>query len=97
MRCVEQRVPIRQCAAICGISLPTAIRWRRRYLDCLVKKFKAAVHFFRDQGLCAGDVDWEKIDRAIEKEVYKYSRGESVLPRKRRRRMVPEGSVQQLP
>lgn len=66
--CVESRTSLRKAAALCGISLPTASRWRRHYLDYL-----ARVHFraHSDRGLCD-----EKIDEYLV-ELGKIYRGKS--------------------
>lgn len=72
---VETRVPLRELAEQCGISLQTACRWRRKYLAEVFEFVMKMLDDLENRGLLKEEADLEEVRRLVETEMNRVYRG----------------------
>lgn len=73
-RCMVERRPLRECARICSISLPTAVAWRHRYLTGIAKVFTTGLREILGQGIIDPNMNLTALDRLVQSHVEKVFR-----------------------
>ena len=77
LRNFEARTPLREIAEQCGISLPTASKWRQRYIENHIEVFKEFVAKLAEAGILPGDTDVDELLQPLKPVVVKHFRGRS--------------------
>lgn len=77
LRGVETKVPLRELAERCGISLHTACQWRKKYLAEVFELLIKMLDDLENRGVLKEEADLEKVRRLVESEINRVYRGRS--------------------